>query len=139
MAVIIYRIPKLAPYPYIANIFTNAEPLRRQLALLQPQQLRYYCSTITLRTLSSTCTVAAATSGRTASALLGDSSLHHLPGSIKHDVDQRIERRIRVRFLSKTILKGLTYACVRHVGQVVAHDRADCVSIGARHLLHDVA
>ena len=81
----------------------------------------------------------ATTTRRTSSTLTGHCSLHHLSSGIKHDIHQRIERRIRVRFLRQTVLESLGGTSEGHVGEVVAHDATDRAAVGAYHLLDNVA
>jgi hypothetical protein len=65
--------------------------------------------------------------------------LHNLAQGIKDNIDQSIERRIRVLFLNLAARQLRLDACVRHVLQVVTYDAIDCLTCCTNDGLDDVS
>jgi hypothetical protein len=60
-------------------------------------------------------TAASSASTTAATILLLHNSLHNLPSSIKHNIHQRIQRRIRISLLRQPIPNTLRNSSLRHV------------------------
>lgn len=122
--------------PQKSNLFSEKNIYNNHFSILRPARsclrCRRTCACWCRRTRSARCAT------RATSSCSRYRRLHNLAQRIEDDINQRIERTIRILFLHLSTRKRCFHSSICHVCQVITNDGIDGLTCCAHNGLHNV-